>query len=239
MHYESSRIIQMLNDIGTQVDWTAAEFHIAADMPRWVMKPQQTKKYYQYCPSLEGLLPAWLEQVDHTIWWLSVCTDIYEHPDADSYKRFPVHLVHEAFPEIVDIPNDAIYHGYWATYDSVKAYGFNIKLAWERNVPAILNQIGAMQQFIPYPQAINAETFQEGERYVWRTGIESNSYAKDLFNLSSNGRLPVSPALMLRHDVDGTSSPSFEGMEDLIPKVKTYPFYYIISFLEIKLLELE
>ena len=219
MHYESSRIIQMLNEIGSNIDWSSSIFHIASGMPRRTMKPNQTKQYYQYCPSLEGLLPAWLEQVDHLKRWLTVCFEIFEHADADVYKRFPVHLVHDAFPEIVDIPNDKIYHGYWATYDSMKAYGFDIKKSWERNLPALLHFCGAMQQFIPYANAVNSQDYQEGEQYVWRTGIEDNTYAKDLFNLSSTGRIPKSPALCLKSDVDGTSSPSFEGMEELIPKV--------------------
>ena len=222
MHYESSRVIQMLNDIGSDIDWKSSIFHIACDMPRRVMKPRQAKKFYQYCPSLEGLLPVWLEQVDHAKRWLTACYDVFEHPDADSYKRFPVNIFHEAFPEFVDIPNELFYHGYWSTYEQVKAYGYDVKKAWERNIPNWLHQLGAMQQYIPYAQAVNALDYQEGERYVWRTGIEENSYAKDLFNMSSTGKIPVSPALMLKKDVDGTSSPSYEGREDLIPKVSIY-----------------
>ena len=218
-HHESSRVIQMLNEIGSNVDWESRSFHVAFEMQRKVMKPGQIKEYFQYCPSLEGLLPVWLEQVDHLVRWLTVCYDIYEHADADSFARFPVNLIHDAFPEIVDISNDTYYHAYWATYESMKSYGFDIRKSWERNVPALLHQLGAMQQFIPYHQAVNAQDYQEGEKFVWRTGIENNSYAKDLFLPREDGTIPKAPALTVKPDLDGTSSPSYDGMEEMKPSV--------------------
>ena len=209
----------MLNEIGSNIDWTSRCYHVAFELTRRVMKPGQVKQYFQYCPSLEGLLPAWLEQVDHLVRWLKVCFDVYEHPDADAYNTFPVQLFHDAFPEMVDITNDIYYHAYWATYESVKAYGFDIRKSWERNVPALLHQLGAMQQFVPYHQAVNAQEFQEGERFVWRTGIEHNSYAKDLFVAKEEGIVAKSPALTVKNDLNGTSSPSYDGMEDMKPQV--------------------
>ena len=217
MHFESSRVIQMLNDIGSKIDWSSRSYHVACGMVRRVMKPGQVKQYYEYCPSLEGLLPAWLEQVDHLTRWLTVCFEVFEDDDANGYNRFPFHLFHRAFPEIVDIDNHVYYHAYWSTYDMVKAYGFNIHRSWERNVPALLHQLGCMQQFIPYHQAVDAQVYQEGERFVFRTGIEDNTYAKDLFDFGQSGMVPKSPALKLKWHINGTSSPSWDGMEDIKP----------------------
>lgn len=110
----------MLNEIGSNVDWMAKSYHMGEGIDLKVMKPGTARKHYQYCPSLEGLLPAWLEQVDHLIRWLKVTFEIAQHEDGNSYSKFPVHLIHEAFPEIVDISNERYYHAFWATYETIK-----------------------------------------------------------------------------------------------------------------------
>ena len=222
MHYESSRTVKTLNAIGTMIDWSTKSYHVAEGITRRVMKPMKAKKLYQYCPSTEGLLPCWLEQEDHLIRWFRVCFDIYCHPDGKSYSRFPVELIHEEFPEFVDIDTDTYYQGYWATYESIKAYGLDKSESWDRNIPTLLHQLGAMQQFIPYHQAVNPRKYQAGDRFVWETGIQNNTYAKDLFELDSTEPMPKCPALRLRQDLDGTSSPSYEGMEDMKPAVSCF-----------------
>ena len=219
MHHESSRKIRTLNMIGAKVDESSKSYHVASGVLRSVQKVTMVKKVYQYCPSSEGLLPSWLEQEDHLNRWLKVCFEIFSHPDGRSYTRFPVQLIHAEFPEIVDIDNDTYFHAYWATYESIKAYGFDKHQPWERNLPTLLHQLGAMQQFIPYHQAVNSQKYQAGNQYEWNTGRENNSYAKDLFDLSSSEPIPKAPALRLRKDLDGTCSPSYDGMEDLRPQV--------------------
>ena len=219
MHVGASRIINTLADIGSKVDDKSKGFHIAAGIFRRVMKPDAIKKFYQYCPSTEGTLPAWREMEDHLTRWLKVCFDIYEHPDGKSYSRFPGNLILEAFPEIVDIDMDQYFHAFHATKESMLAYGFNIKQSWDRNVPTLLHQGGAMQQFMPYHDAVYTPKYQSGDRFEWETGVQNHTYAKDIFELDSNEDIPICPALRLKATVDGTCSPSYDGIARQIPKV--------------------
>ena len=220
MHFESGRIIQTLYQIGSKVDQKCKSYHLAAGLTRKVMKTEAAKKTYQYCPSSEGLLPAWLESVDHLIRWLRVCYKVYEHPQRNSNSRFPFHLFMEEFPDIQDIDDNTYFHGFWATYDSIRAYGLNKKIPWERHTPTLLPFLGGMQGFLPYHKAIASEKFQ-GDDFEWHTGIQDHTYAKDIFEVGANedeDRM-VAPALRLRPDLDGTASPSYEGMEDIKPEV--------------------
>ena len=219
MHYESGRIIRTLNEIGSKLDDPSKGFHIACGIFRRAMKPQPKKKFYQYCPSMEGTLPAWLEMENHLTRWLTACYKVFKHADGNSYRRFPVQIIQEQFPEIVDIDTNQYYHGYCATLESIKAYGLDVNKPWERNVPTLLHQFGAMQLHMPYHDAIDNNKYQTGERFVWETGKQSTTYAKDLFEFSSTENIPKCPALRLRASVDGTNSPSYEQIEDQIPKV--------------------
>ena len=160
----------------------------------------------------------WLEMVEHLERWLAACFLVYEHPLRNSVSKFPVEILQEAFPEIVDIDTNTYFHAFWATYESIKAYGLDKKMAWERHTPTLLHQLGAMQQFIPYHKAIDAKKFQEPGQYEWHVGKQNHTYAKDLFNMNAD-TTPVCPALRLRNDLDGTASPSYDGMEDLKPEV--------------------
>ena len=109
----------------------------------------------------------------------------------------------------------------------VKAYGFDKNKSWERNVPDLLHQCGAMQQHIPYHSAVSKQKFQYGDEFVWKAGKQDHTYAKDLFEIDSNEDMPKSPALRLRTDLDGTSSPSYEGIEDLRPQVNIVDYIKI------------
>lgn len=209
------------------MDQSEETFHIAAGIVRKVLKPADPKRFYEYCPSLEGLLPAWTETVDHLDRWLTACNQVYNHPDRNSISKFPVDILQKAFPEIVDIDTTTYYHGFWATYESIKHYGLDKNVAWERHTPTLLHQVGAMQQFIPYHKAVDGKKFQAEGQYEWHTGVQQHTYARDLFNMNAD-TTPVCPALCLRKDLDGTASPSFEGIEDVKPKVsycgKNRPF---------------
>ena len=167
---------------------------------------------------MEGLLPAWTESVDHLDRWLAACFQIYKHPQKNSASRFPVEILHKAFPEIVDIDTSTYFHAFWATYESMGAYGLDKTISWERHTPTLLHQCGAMQQFIPYHKAVDVDKFQEEGQYEFHTGVQHHTYAKDLFENDAEIS-PVCPALCLRKDLDGTASPSYEGMEDIKPKV--------------------
>lgn len=216
MHHESSRIMKTLSAIGTKVDHAVKKFSVAAGILRKSMVQEPLKKFYEYCPSNEGLLPAWLESVDHLIRWLSVSFKVNSHPLRDSRSRFPVDLFLEEFPEIQDIDNTTYYHAFWATYESVRAYGLDPKIPWDKQVPTLLPFLGSMQSFLPYHQAVDAKRYQENG-FVWETGVQCHTYAKDLFTFKENEKVPKCPALRLRKDLDGTASPSFEGMENLKP----------------------
>ena len=217
-HHETGRVVQTLNDIGTDLDHTCESFHIAAGIVRRISKPNESKRFYEYCPSLEGLLPAWTESVDHLDRWLTACYQVYKHPLKNSVSKFPVEILQQAFPEIVDIDAYTYWHAFWATYESIGAYGLDKSIAWERHTPTLLHQCGAMQQFIPYHKAVDVDKFQDESEYEWHAGAQHHTYAKDLFENDAETS-PVCPALCLRKDLDGTSSPSYEGMEDIKPKV--------------------
>ena len=203
------------------MDQSSETYHIAAGIFRKVSKAVDSKKYYEYCPSLEGLLPAWTESVDHLDRWLAACFLVYEHPLKNSVSQFPVEILQQAFPEIVDIDTSTYFHAFWATYESIKAYGLDKKIAWERHTPTLLHQLGAMQQFIPYHKAVDTKKFQAEDAYEWNTGVQEHTYAKDLFEgVDDDAEItPLCPAICLRKDLDGTSSPSYEGQEDVKPKV--------------------
>ena len=219
MHVSTSRYIRTLMDIGSKLDDKSKGYHIAAGIFQRVMKPEAKRKFYQYCPSTEGLLPAWIESVDHFERWLSVCYKIHVHPNRDSKSEFPVHLIYEEFPEISDIDAETYFHGFWAMYEGMRAYGMDKAKSWDRNVPTLLHQLGAPQQFIPYHKAIDANRYQEGERFVWEAGKQQHTYTKDLFDMDEK-LVPVCPALRLKRSaLDGTCSPSFEGIEDMKPTV--------------------
>ena len=142
MSQANARTIQTLNDLGSRIDWTSQGYHVAEGILRRAMKPADIRKFYQYCPSLEGLLPAWLESVDMMIRWLQACFLVYNHEHRNSTKNFPAEILQNAFPEIADIDRNRYFHAFWSTYDSIRAYGFDRSQPWERNVPDILNQLG-------------------------------------------------------------------------------------------------
>ena len=214
-------MVQTLTEIGTRLDQSSETFHIAAGIVRKVVKSTGARKYYEYCPSIEGLLPAWLEMADHMERWLAASFLVYQHPNRSSYSKFPVEILQEAFPEIVDIDTDTYFHAFWATYESIKAYGLDKTIAWERHTPTLLHQVGAMQQFIPYHKAVDPEKFQANGQYEWHTGVQNHTYAKDLFTNNSE-TTPICPALCLRPDLDGTASPSYDGLEDIKPNVSVF-----------------
>ena len=220
LHLESGRIFQTLFEIGSKVDDTCKSFHLASGLSRKVLRAEPLKKVYQYCPSSEGLLPAWLESSDHLIRVLRACFKVQEHPLKTSQSRFPVEIFLDEFPEIQDIDNITYYHTFWAMHAQIRAYGLDIKIPWERHAVTLLNQSGAMQMFLPYHKAIASEKYQED--FEWHTGIQNHTYAKDLFELgeAESDDKVVSPALRLKKELDGTASPSYEGVEDLRPKVK-------------------
>ena len=220
MHVSTSRYVRTLMDIGSKLDDKSKGFHIAAGIFHRVMKPEAKRKFYQYCPSTEGALPAWLETEEHFTRWLKVCFEIYEHPDGASYSRFPAHLIMQEFPEIVDIDNDTYFHAYHSMKESVINYGMDPKFPWDRNVPQLIQQGGPMQQFMPYHDAVDARKYQSGDRFVWESGIQDHTYARDIFEIDSNEDMPICPALRLKSSVDGTCSPSYDGIEDLIPQVR-------------------
>ena len=218
MHFESGRVTRTLNAIGTKVDCTVKTYHLAAGMERKSMKQVTAKKYYEYCPSSEGLLPAWSEQVDHLIRWLRACFEVYNHENRNSVSRFPAEIFHQEFPEMVDISDWEYFHGFWATHETIRAYGLDKKQAWEKHTPTLLHFLGAMQQFIPYHKAVDPKKFQDGG-FNWETGVQNNTYAKDIFDFEGTPVVPKAPALRLRTNLDGTCSPSYEGMADLRPSV--------------------
>ena len=227
-HFEASRTIRTLNDIGKKEVEPEKCFHVALDLSRKSIQPEKARKYYEYCPSTEGLLPAWNESVDHMERWLAASFQVYQHPDRDSRSKFPVHIYYDEFPEISDIDEQQYFHAFWATYESIRAYGFDKRKSWERNLPTMLHFTGAMQQFIPYHSAVDPDRFQSGDRFIWETGIQSHTYCKDLFDIPDETMMPVCPALRLKNNLDGTSSPSFEGIEDMKPTVSNYDTLYII-----------
>ena len=215
-HFEASRKIRTLNDIGKKPNSADTMFHVAFGIKRPSITPDKAKKFYEYCPSTEGLLPCWYESVDHLERWLSVCFEVFMHPNRDSTSKFPVGLFYDEFPEISDIDQETYFHGFWATYESIKAYGFDKRKPWDRYVPTLLHQLGAMQQFLPYHQAVDPTKYQTGDRFEWKTGVQNHTYTKDIFDMPED-RMPVCPALRLKEDLDGTSSPSFAGLEDMKP----------------------
>ena len=97
---------------------------------------------------------------------------------------------------------------------STKTVRINKTLYSENN-----SHLGAMQAWIPYHKAVDETTFGEGEQYQFELGVQNNTYAKDLFDIAKNGPVPVCPALKLKSNLDGTSTPSFEGIQSLKPKV--------------------
>ena len=115
MHIGASRMVRTLMDIGSKLDDKSKGFHVAAGIYYRIMRPDAVKKFYQYCPSTEGGLPAWKEMESHLTRWLQVCFQIWEHPDGASYSRFPYDLILAAFPEIVDIDNETYYHAFHST----------------------------------------------------------------------------------------------------------------------------
>ena len=217
VHHENSRSTRTLNNIGTKIDHEVRSYQIAAGLTRRTLKMANANRFYEYCPSSEGQLPDWMDQVDHLIRWLTACFEVYKHPDRNSPSKFPVEIFHNAFPEIVDISNEKYMHGFWATHEAVRAYGLDKKVAWEKHTPTLLHFFGAMQMFLPYHRALDPEKFQNGE-FIWKTGVQNLTYAKDLFDFESD-TIPKAPALRLRSDLDGTSSPSYEGIAHLRPRV--------------------
>ena len=147
---------------------------------------------------------------------MKVSFKVNNHPLRDSRSRFPTDLYLEEFPEIQDIDNSTYYHAFWATYESVRAYGLDPKIPWEKHTPTLLHFLGAMQGFLPYHQAIDKTKFQV-DGYMWETGIQNHTYTKDLYTFDEKVKVPKCPVLCLRKDLDGTASPSFEGMENLKP----------------------
>ena len=216
-------MIATLNEIGSRLDLSHAEYHLADGIKLRIRKSEAKKGHYQYCPSTEGLLPSWLKQTDNIVRWLTVCSEIYNHPDSHSHSRFPVHLIHSEFPEFVDIDIEDYFHGFWATYEAIKAYGFDHGKPWERNTPTILHFLGAMQAYIPYHAAIDPQKFQDGDKFDWKVGDQYHTYAKDIFDINPDEPMPKAPALRLKDDLDGTSAPSYDGIDaNLIPSVNTF-----------------
>ena len=142
MSSANARTIRTLNDLGSRIDPTGQGYHVAEGIFWQSMKPSEARHYYQYCPSLEGLLPAWLESVDMLDRWLQACTEVYNHPQRNSTTNFPAEILQNAFPEIVDIDKSTYFHAFWAMYDTIRAYGFDRSLPWERNIPDLLHQAG-------------------------------------------------------------------------------------------------
>ena len=77
-----------------------------------------------------------------------------------------------------------------------------------------------MQMWLPYHKAVDKSKFGEGGQYNFEGGVQDHTYTKDIFDIDPKGPVPVCPALRLKTNLDGTSTPSFEGLENLKPKVK-------------------
>ena len=76
-----------------------------------------------------------------------------------------------------------------------------------------------MQGWVPYHKAIDEKKFGNGDQFNFETGVQHHTYTKDLFVLDEERPMPACPALRLREDLDGTATPSFEGLSEVKPQV--------------------
>ena len=94
----------------------------------------------------------------------------------------------------------------------IQNYGFDIEQPWQRNVPDILFQFGALQQHIRQDVTIDNTMFSTGE-FQFELGQQINPAVKDIFVKNGN-ELPIAPSLLITPaTVDGTSAPSYEAAE--------------------------
>ena len=116
------------------------------------------------------------------------------------------------FPEASDFDKSRWFHAYQATKEMIQNYDFDLEQPWQRNVPTILYQFGAMQHYIRPDEAIDSEKFSAGG-FIFNIGQQINPSVKDIFVKHGN-ELPIAPALLITPDtVDGTSAPSYEAAE--------------------------
>ena len=97
----------------------------------------------------------------------------------------------------------------------MEVYGFDKEEPWQRNVPALLYQLGAGQHFIPQDVAIDKKLFSNGI-FKFDSGRENNPAVQDLYDQPERrpNQETIAPALLINPKrLDGTSAPSYDAAE--------------------------
>ena len=119
-----------------------------------------------------------------------------------------------AFPESSDFDKNRWFHAYHATEELIDVYGFDKDEPWQRNVPALLYQLGVAQAYMDVDEAIDKKLFTNGS-FKFDLGRENSPAVQDIFKISASRKeKPIAPALLIDPNrLDGTSAPSYEASE--------------------------
>ena len=119
-----------------------------------------------------------------------------------------------AFPESSDFDKNRWFHAYHATEELMDVYGFDKTEPWQRNVPALLFQLGVSQSYMRLDDAIDKKKFGDGT-FKFDLGRENNPSVQDLFQTRlDRPDQPIAPSLLIDPNrLDGTSAPSYDAAE--------------------------
>ena len=207
-HAQEGNDLKMIREMGTLA--LKEGVSLANGIKRVRIGPDRLDKVVEYAPSLEGAAPAFRHSTENLEKLLEACYETFKAGDPGDRRFFDDKEFRQRFPNEKFISTDRWKHAYLAMKETMKAYAFDLKTNWTRNVPFLLGKMGAYQGWIDAEAIIDQKKFVSS-RYDYKP----LGTVADILKDTSNRAKPIAPALLLdSKKMDGTSTPSTQTTDN-------------------------
>ena len=86
--FENTQTMRTLKNIGSLKSFDDNGYLIAKDVLRPVLVGDVLKRVLEYCPSVEGALPAWKDMVQNSVDWFTACHAVFKTGNTRCYESF-------------------------------------------------------------------------------------------------------------------------------------------------------
>ena len=207
-HAQEGHDLKMIREMGTLA--MKKGVLLAKGISRVKIGPEQLDKIVEYAPSLEGAAPAFRHSMENLEKLLEAGFETCKAGYLEEIKYFDPKEFKARFPNAKFISNDRWKHAYLALKETMKAYAFDLKANWTRNLPFLLGKLGAYQGWINAEEVIDQNKFVSSQ-YEYK----SLGTVADIMRDTSDRAKPIAPALLFDpRKMDGTSTPSTQSTDN-------------------------
>ena len=206
-HAQEGQKLKMIREMGTLALKKGVK--LAKGITRVQIGPDQLDKVVEYAPSLEGAVPAFRHSTQNLEKMLEAGFATFKAGYLEELKYFDDKEFKNRFPNEKFISTERWKHAYLALKETMKAYAFDLKANWTRNLPFLLGKMGAYQGWLNSEEVIDQKKFVSS-----RFEYKPLGTVADILKDTSDRAKPVAPALLVNpKKMDGTSTPSMQSTD--------------------------